>query len=309
MCCCFCLRSVNPLKRYQIMNENGKKINRPRLPPWIRVKVGVGSGRSEVSAILKELNLNTVCGSAECPNLDECWRKHTATFMILGNECTRNCRFCAVDHALAPSLPVPNEPANIAEAVSRLGLKYVVITSVTRDDLPDGGSSQFAATMHAVRSRSEGAVKVEILTPDYLGDDLRRVLDAQPVVFNHNVETVERLSKEIRMKADFRRSLCVLSEATEIASDSTNVKSGIMVGLGETDQEVEATIREIRGTGVSILTIGQYLPPSRSHWPLDRYVEPAKFAEWKEYALSLGFSGVASAPLVRSSYHAEELSS
>ena len=291
------------------MNDNKKKMDRPRLPPWIRVKVGVGSGRGEVSAILKELNLNTVCGSAECPNLDECWRRHTATFMILGNKCTRNCRFCAVDHSIAPSLPDPNEPANIAKAVSRLGLTYVVVTSVTRDDLSDGGSAQFAATIHAIRTRSEERVKVEILTPDYLGDDLRRVLDARPVVFNHNVETVERLSKEIRMKADFRRSLRVLSEAAEIAAESTSVKSGIMVGLGETNQEVETTIREIRGTGASILTIGQYLPPSRSHWPLDRYVEPAKFEEWREFALSLGFNNVASAPLVRSSYHAEELSS
>lgn len=290
------------------MNKTEKKMNRPKLPPWIRVKVGVGSGRGEVAAILKELKLNTVCGSAECPNLDECWRRGTATFMILGNECTRNCRFCAVDHADVPLPPDPNEPANIAEAVSRLRLKYVVVTSVTRDDLPDGGSAQFASTIREVRGRSE-KVDVEVLTPDYLGDDLRRVIDARPVVFNHNVETVERLSKEIRMKADYRRSMRVLSEATEIAGGSTSVKSGIMVGLGESDDEVEATIRDIRETGASILTIGQYLPPSRSHWPLERYVEPAKFEEWREFALSLGFNSVASAPLVRSSYHAEELSS
>jgi lipoic acid synthetase len=289
------------------MNEFEKKMNRPKLPPWIRVKVGVGAGRGEVSSILKELNLNTVCGSAECPNLDECWRRRTATFMILGNECTRNCRFCAVNHAVVPSRTDSNEPANIAEAVSRLKLKYVVITSVTRDDLPDGGSAQFVATIREIRGRSAD-VDVEVLTPDYLGEDLSRILKARPVVFNHNVETVERLSKEIRIKADYRRSLRVLREAAEMA-ESTNVKSGIMVGLGETDDEVESTIRDIRGTGATILTIGQYLPPSPSHWALDRYVEPAKFDEWKEFALSLGFNHVASAPLVRSSYHAEELSS
>ncbi|MCK5845298.1 MAG: lipoyl synthase [Victivallales bacterium] len=289
--------------------DDGKteKKERPRLPPWIRVKVGTGAGRGEVAGILKELNLNTVCGSAECPNLDECWRRRTATFMILGNHCTRNCRFCAVPHSDVPPQPDPNEPANIAEAVERLNLKYVVVTSVTRDDLPDGGSALFAETIRKIRSRI-GDVKVEVLTPDYLGDDLQRILDALPTVFNHNVETVERLSKTIRVKADYRRSLRVLCEAANLADYSIGVKSGIMVGMGEMDEEVETTIRDIRGAGAGILTIGQYLPPSGSHWVLDRYVEPAKFAEWRNYALSIGFDAVASAPLVRSSYNAEELS-
>ena len=288
------------------MNDTAGK--RPRLPPWIRVKVGTGGGRGEVAAILKELNLNTVCGSAECPNLDECWRKRVATFMILGDHCTRNCRFCAVPHSAVPPSPDPKEPANIAEAVVRLALRYVVVTSVTRDDLSDGGAAVFAETIHEIRVRSRD-VKVEVLTPDYLEDDLRTVLDAEPVVFNHNVETVERLSRTIRLKADYRRSLRVLSEAAELAGDATSVKSGLMVGLGESDDEVDTAIRDIRGAGATILTIGQYLPPSRSHWPLDRYVEPAKFAEWRDLALSIGFEKVASAPLVRSSYQAEELNS
>ncbi|NOY75025.1 MAG: lipoyl synthase [Kiritimatiellaeota bacterium] len=288
------------------MTEKKKQPTRPKLPPWIRVRVGTGTGRGEVAAILKELNLHTVCGSAECPNLDECWRGRTATFMILGDHCTRNCAFCAVPHAPAPPPPDPAEPASLAEAVARLGLKYVVVTSVTRDDLPDGGSAQFAEVIRKIRGRSE-TIKVEVLTPDYLGDDLKRVLDAGPVVFNHNIETVERLSKKIRVQADYRHSLRVLAEAAEAADDSTAVKSGIMVGLGETNEEVETTIREIRGTGAAILTVGQYLPPSNSHWPLDRYVEPAKFAEWRDMALSIGFERVASAPLVRSSYHADEL--
>jgi lipoic acid synthetase len=211
-----------------------------------------------------------------------------------------------VPHADAPPPPDPNEPANIAEAVKRLNLKYVVVTSVTRDDLPDGGSGHFADTIREIRGL-DGRVEVEVLTPDYLGDDLRRVLAARPVVFNHNIETVERLSKKIRMKADYRRSLAVLNEAAELAGDSIGVKSGLMVGLGETDDEVETAIRDIRGAGASILTIGQYLPPSRAHWPLDRYVEPAKFAEWRDFALSAGFDNVASAPLVRSSYQADHL--
>jgi lipoic acid synthetase len=226
--------------------------------------------------------------------------------MILGNECTRNCRFCAVNHNDSPPPPDRKEPANIAEAALRLKLKYVVVTSVTRDDLPDGGASQFAETICEIRKR-DPEIEVEVLTPDYLGNDLKTVIDAAPAVFNHNIETVERLSSEIRIKADYKRSLQVLKKAVEISNGNTAVKSGFMVGMGETDEEVKDTICEIRKTGTSILTIGQYLPPSADHWTLDRYVEPAKFAEWKEYALEIGFKNVASAPLVRSSYHADEL--
>ena len=286
------------------MKEDKKQQRAPKFPPWIRIRVGAGGGKSEVSKILNELNLNTVCSSAGCPNLDECWRRHTATFMILGDECTRNCRFCAVKHCSDPQLPDPIEPANVAEAAARLKLKYVVITSVTRDDLPDGGSNQFAKTICELRKRNPG-IEVEVLTPDYLGANLQTVLDAEPVVFNHNVETVERLSREIRIKADYRRSLDVLASAVELADGKVAVKSGLMVGMGERDDEVKEAICDIYETGASILTIGQYLPPSGSHWPLERYVEPAVFDEWQQFALELGFKSVASAPLVRSSYHAD----
>ncbi len=282
------------------------KQRKPKFPPWIRIKVGSGSGKGEVRKILDELHLNTVCSSAGCPNLDECWRRHTATFMILGDECTRNCRFCAVNHCDTPVFPDPNEPANVAEAAVRLKLKYVVVTSVTRDDLPDGGASQFAETICEMRRR-DPEIEVEVLTPDYLGDNLRTVLEAKPVVFNHNIETVERLSREIRIKADYRRSLKVLSEAVTLSEGRIAVKSGLMVGMGESDDEVKTTICDIRKTGASILTIGQYLPPSGSHWPLERYVEPVVFDEWRDFAIDIGFKNVASAPLVRSSYHADML--
>lgn len=279
---------------------------RPKLPPWIRVRVGTGEGRKEVASILKELNLNTVCGSAECPNLAECWQKRTATFMILGNECTRDCRFCAVKHNSSPTPLNPNEPANIAEAVRRMNLKYVVITSVTRDDLADGGAKQFADTVCEIR-KVDSKIQIEVLTPDYLGNSLQTVLKAQPTVFNHNIETVERLSREIRIKANYNRSLQTLTEAVKLSQGKIIVKSGLMVGMGETDEEVEQTICDIRKTGTSFLTIGQYLPPSGKHWALERYVEPETFDYWRKFALEQGFAKVASGPLVRSSYHAEEL--
>jgi len=283
------------------------KPSRPKLPPWIRVRVGAGRGRSDVAAILRELGLNTVCGSAECPNLNECWHQGTATFMILGNECTRNCRFCAVPHNASPAPPDDDEPKRVAEAAARMKLKHVVVTSVTRDDLPDGGAALFAAAIREIRAASNGTAAVEVLTPDYLDDALDTVLAERPDVFNHNVETVERLSSEVRSKARYGRSMRVLAAAAERADGKTRVKSGLMVGMGETDDEVEKTIRDIRAAGADTLTIGQYLPPSNSHWPLDRYVHPDKFAEWAELASALGFERVASAPLVRSSYHAGEL--
>ncbi len=272
-----------------------------RLPPWIRVRARAGGKRSEVAAILQDLGLNTVCGSAQCPNLNECWHEGTATFMILGDACTRNCRFCAVPNNTAPPPPDPGEPRRIAEAAAKLRLRHVVVTSVTRDDLPDGGALAFADTIREIRAAAPDAA-IEVLTPDYLGAPLRTVLAAAPDVFNHNIETVERLSATIRSKANYQRSLQTLSEAVSIGN--AMVKSGLMVGMGETDEEVEQTIRDIRGTGATSLTIGQYLPPSKIHWPLERYVHPDKFEEWRTLAVELGFERVASAPLVRSSYHA-----
>ncbi len=286
-----------------------EKINiRPRLPEWIRVKTHTGKDRQNVNAILKELQLNTVCESAKCPNLGECWHKKTATFMIMGNECTRNCKFCAVSH----NEPMPlnsDEPSKVAEAVRKMALKYVVITSVTRDDISDGGAHVFAQTINEIRKLNGTDIKIEVLTPDFNGssDSIKIVLDAKPTVFNHNIETVERLSSEIRKKATYKKSLNVLSKAVEISNGKIPVKSGIMVGMGETNEEIVTAIKDIRKMGTSILTIGQYLPPTNNHWKLIRYVEPDKFKLWEEIAYELGFIHVASGPLVRSSYMAEQL--
>lgn len=267
-----------------------------------------GTGREEVAGILKRQRLNTVCQSAQCPNLNECWHKCTATFMILGNNCTRSCKFCAVDHCANPLPPEADEAERVAAAAKEMNLRHVVVTSVTRDDLPDGGAGHFAAVIRAVRAALPKA-GIEVLTPDFQGDfkALATVIEACPDVFNHNLETVERLSGTIRSKADYRRSLGVLTEAHRLGGEKTPVKSGIMVGLGERDEEVERCICEMRENGVSILTLGQYLPPTAKHWPLDRYVEPERFAAWGDFARRQGFSFVASAPLVRSSYNAGEL--
>lgn len=279
---------------------------RGKLPPWIRIKVNCGNAREEVATILSDLKLNTVCASAQCPNLNECWHKHTATFMILGDHCTRNCRFCAVLHSPTPLPPDPEEPERVAIAAAKMNLKFIVVTSVTRDDLPDGGAEHFAATIRALHKVLPES-GVEVLTPDFneVREHLNIVLDARPSVFNHNIETVERLASKIRNRATYRRSLRVLAMAAEYGG--IPVKSGLMVGLGETDDEVLQALRDLRASGVSVLTIGQYLPPSGEHWKLERYVEPEKFEEWRKIALELGFKAVASAPLVRSSYHAGEL--
>lgn len=281
---------------------------RPKLPPWIRVKVNCGTNRNEVASLIDELNLNSVCASAHCPNLGECWHRGTATFMILGDECTRNCKFCAVKHNAQPAPPDPEEVSNLVEAVKRMKLKYVVITCVTRDDLADGGASQFAAIISALHKEVPGT-EIEVLSSDFNGniDALKTVLDAGPTVFNHNVETVRRIAEQIRDKATYDRSMQVLRNAYELTNGRIPVKSGLMVGLGEKDEEVLETLKELKKNKVSILTIGQYLPPSNSHWELDRYVEPEKFDEWARFAREIGFDFVASAPLVRSSYNAEEL--
>ncbi len=281
---------------------------RPKLPPWIRVKVNCGTNRNEVAHLMDELKLHSVCASAHCPNLGECWHRGTATFMILGDECTRNCKFCAVKHNADPPPPDPEEVTNLVEAVKRMKLKYVVITCVTRDDLEDGGASQFAAIIKALH-KEVPETGIEVLCSDFNGniDALKTVLDAGPTVFNHNVETVRRIAEKIRDKATYDRSMQVLRNAYELTNGKIPVKSGLMVGLGEKDEEVLETLKELKRNKVSILTIGQYLPPSNTHWELDRYVELEKFNEWAEFARKTGFDFVASAPLVRSSYNAEEL--
>jgi lipoic acid synthetase len=278
-----------------------------RLPPWIRVNVHTGRNRDDVSSLVTDMKLNTVCQSAKCPNLAECWHRKSATFMILGNRCTRACRFCAI-HSFRPEPVDKDEPRRVAESAQAMGLKYVVITSVDRDDLPDKGASHFVDTIDTIRATLPQA-GIEILTPDFKGRAplIEQVVAAGPTVFNHNMETCERLSKPIRSGGRYDRSLEVLAVAKAAGGTRTAVKSGIMVGLGETDAEIATTMRDMLDAGVDILTIGQYLPPSREHWPLDRYVPPEQFDEWAGEALAMGFKAVASAPLVRSSYRSEEL--
>ena len=290
------------------MSCGNSKDFRPKLPPWIRVKVKSGPEREEVDNLMKLNNLNTVCRGAQCPNICDCWHRRTAAFMILGAHCTRCCKFCAVGVTETPEKVDPLEPARLAETAAKMNLGFVVVTSVTRDDLPDGGSGHFAATIRALKERIPG-VKVEVLVPDFNMDvnAIRTVIEAEPEVYNHNVETVERLTPLIRSKAQYRRSLEVLKTAFDMTGGRIPVKSGIMVGMGETDEEVVQTIRDIRATGATFLTVGQYLPPSAEHWKLERYVTPETFKAWEEFAKSIGFTHVAAGPLVRSSYYADEL--
>ena len=280
---------------------------RPKLPPWIRVRVSCGAVSEKVDSLVKGLALNTVCQGAQCPNQGECWGRGTAAFMILGNRCTRNCKFCAVGHVEKPLPPDPDEPENLARAAAQMNLKYVVVTCVTRDDLPDGGASHFAATTAALKRLVPG-IKVEILTSDFNGVERDIATSMEGVdVYNHNLETVERMTPLVRTRAEYRKSLQVLATAARLADGKIPVKSGIMVGLGETDSEVEQTILDLREAGVSLLTIGQYLQPSSEHWKLDRFVTPEQFAAWAKFAKDIGFTHVASGPLVRSSYHADLL--
>ena len=276
-----------------------------RLPAWLRVKVGKREQGREMRELMAGLGLNTVCSSARCPNLGECYTCGTATFLIMGNRCTRDCRFCAVPSG-APEALDPEEPARVGQAVRKLGLRYAVVTSVTRDDLPDGGAGHIAATLRAIHAAAPGTA-VEVLTPDFLGDRdaLRVVLEAGPAVFNHNVETVARLQREVRPQADYERSLGVLAAAGEMAPEIPR-KSGMMAGLGESEGEIRATLRDVRRIGVSLVTIGQYLQPTRAHLPVARYVTPEQFAEYVEWGREIGLRHVAAGPFVRSSYHAAQ---
>ena len=275
-----------------------------RKPEWLRVRYNQ-EAVAEVAQLLGQLKLNTVCKEANCPNLGECYRKHTATFMILGSQCTRNCRFCSVTpgHPLPPD---PDEPENVAAAAKKLGLRHVVLTCPTRDDLPDGGAEQFAKTVRAIRAACPG-VTVETLISDMKMDTaaLDVVIEARPEVLNHNVETVQALQKAVRPQADYRRSLSVLSYCKEKAP-SLLTKTGFMVGLGETEEQIGQLMDDVLAVGCDILTIGQYLQPTPEHYPLARYATPEDFARYKEMALAKGFRYVASAPLARSSYKAWE---
>jgi lipoic acid synthetase len=256
----------------------------------------------DVQKLLASLQLNTVCASAKCPNRHECWNRGTATVMILGNTCTRNCRFCNVNTG-TPEPVDPDEPARVAEAARRLNLKHIVITSVTRDDLPDGGAQAFADTIRAVKAVLP-AVSVEVLTPDFT-EHLGTVLDAGPDVLNHNLETVERLQAVIRPQASYEKSVATLRKAAE--RGDVRVKSGLMLGLGETDEEIFQALEDLYAAGCRLLTLGQYLAPTREHHPVERFISPEYFDELAARARRIGFNGVAAGPLVRSSYRADEM--
>ncbi len=277
---------------------------RPPRPRWIRARAPQGPGYDRIQGLMRGLDLHTVCEEAHCPNLGECWARGTATFMILGDVCTRACGFCAVKTGLPGSAPDTGEPQRVADAVARMDLRHAVITSVNRDDQGDGGASIFAATIREIRERVPECA-VEVLIPDFKGDAeaLQIVVDARPEVLNHNVETVPRLYRQARSGANFERSLELLRRSKDAGMLT---KSGIMVGLGEEWEEVEETIRSIRSAGTDILTIGQYLSPSAQHLPIVRYYTPEEFDRLREFALGLGYEHVESGPLVRSSYHAEE---
>jgi len=276
-------------------------------PDWLRVPANSGENNRSVMQLMQSLDLHTVCEEASCPNCGECFGRRTAAFMILGRECTRNCTFCCVSNG-TPVPPDPMEPSHLADAVDQLDLKYVVITSVTRDDLPDGGAGHFASVITAIKEKlAERSPRIEVLIPDFQGDEsaLRTVISAQPDVINHNIETVLRLYPEVRPQADYRRSLNLLSLVKAI--DPTRLtKSGIMLGLGETKMEVLEVFDDLRRHGCDFLTIGQYLAPSPKHHPLIEYITPEQFDWYREQAYLAGFLYVAAGPLVRSSYHAED---
>ncbi len=274
-------------------------------PPWLRVRFPSGPEYEQTRRLLRKGELHTVCQEACCPNMFECFARHTATFLILGEHCTRACTFCAVRQGpLQP--PDAQEPQRVARAALEMKLRYVVVTSVTRDDLPDGGAALFAATIHALRHEIE-AVQVEVLIPDFQGDltSLQRVLAAGPDVLNHNVETVPRLYPAVRPQAQYDRSLRVLQNAARSAPHIPT-KSGLMLGLGETEDEIRQTLADLRGVDCRMLTLGQYLQPTPANHPVMRYVPPEEFARWREIALAMGFRAVAAGPFVRSSYQAEK---
>ncbi len=276
-----------------------------RKPEWLRARLPGGPEYKSVRNIVDSHELHTVCESAQCPNMGECWSRGTATVMILGNICTRSCSFCAIETGRPTELDL-GEPARVAESVAKMRLRHCVITSVARDELKDGGASVWAATIRAIRHRNPDTA-VEVLIPDLQGnqESLDTILDAEPDILNHNVETVERLQRPVRVQARYDRSRWVLRHAK---SRGFVTKTSMMLGVGETRNEIVRTMKDLRDDEVDILTLGQYLQPTPKHLPVDRWVTPEEFREWHEYGLSIGFGVVESGPLVRSSYHAEEQS-
>jgi len=282
---------------------SGTPVPPRRLPPWLRAKAGHWERVHEMRVLLTGSRLTTVCEEARCPNQGECWTRGTATFMLLGDTCTRSCGFCAVATG-RPGPPDPEEPRHVAETSRKLDLRFVVVTSVARDDLSDGGAEHFAATVRAIHDLNPGA-QVEVLVPDFKAslDSIRTVVASQPTIFNHNLETIERLTRQVRVQARYQRSLEVLRLAKSLGQPLT--KTGIMLGLGEREDEVLNLFRDARAAGCDILTIGQYLQPTKAHLPVVEYVHPDRFQALEAAAYGLGFRGVYAGPLVRSSYHAE----
>ncbi|CAM3791762.1 lipoyl synthase [Alicyclobacillus pomorum] len=289
----------------QRIKEQLMKEQRASRPDWLKIKVKTGPNYRDLKEIMRGKSLHTVCEEARCPNIFECWEHRTATFMILGDICTRACRFCAV-HSGKPTELDWQEPKRVADAVVDMGLQHVVVTSVARDDLEDGGASIFAATIRAIRERVPGC-GVEVLIPDFMGnwDALKTVMDASPDILNHNVETVRRLSDKVRSKAKYDRTLELLRRAKEMRPD-IRTKSSIMVGLGETFEEILETMDDLRAVGVDILTIGQYLQPTKKHLLVEKFYTPTEFLRLRGEGLKRGFAHVESGPMVRSSYHAHE---
>ena len=287
-------------------DTHGSGAQRKRLPAWLRLPLPTSQNFARTRALLAELRLHTVCESAQCPNHWECWSKGTATFMIAGDRCTRACGFCAVATAKPRPLEA-DEPARVADATRRMDLHHIVITAVARDDLPDGGAEHFRQTIEEVRHLNP-AITIEVLVPDFLDRDesIDTVLAARPHIFNHNLETVRRLTPVVRHRATYQRSLSVLTKVKNRCGDSIHTKSGLMLGLGETEEEVRQAMEDLRHARCDLLTLGQYLQPTLQHLPVVDYVTPEVFARLKQTAQAMGFKHVASAPLVRSSYHADE---
>jgi lipoyl synthase len=295
-------------RELRVINTARTKPRQPK-PEWLKIRLGDPTNQNHVLKLIEGLNLHTVCQEARCPNIFECWSDRTATFMLGGDICTRHCGFCAVGKGVPGALDVM-EPRHVAEAVRHLGLAHTVITSVNRDDLPDGGAAHWAATIREVRALNPDC-KVEVLIPDFNGDEqaLSTVLDAEPDVLNHNMETIARLYRRVRPDADYRQSLQLLERAARRRDKEGRgmlTKSGIMVGLGETFDEVVELMKDLRAVSCDIMTIGQYLQPYERRLPVERYVTPGEFARWREVGMQMGFRHVESSPLTRSSYHARQ---
>jgi lipoyl synthase len=290
---------------YQISGRHRVQPLPDRKPPWLKVQAPGGSNYLRLKNLMRELDLHTVCEEAHCPNVGECWQHGTATFMILGDVCTRNCAYCAVAHGRPPKFD-PAEPERVAQAAAQMSLQHVVLTSVDRDDLPDYGAWAFAETIRQIKAQVPGC-SVEVLVPDFQGkeESIRTVLEANPDIYNHNTETVPRLYKKCRPGGRYARVMDIFTTSKRLAPNIPT-KTGIILGMGETIEEVVATMRDLRDVDVDILTLGQYLRPSADHIPIDRYVTPEEFAQLKREGMAMGFRHVESGPLVRSSYHAWE---